>query len=191
MVQLPLVRRRLRIPLDSAAHSATTRPPVPEHPAAIGAQRRVPSPGSERSRGARGHLDDQPFSSVVLSPNGPYLARPGVILWQSRGFRHNRFHVDYSQWVPRFVHPRMRVDGRNVATAEVMMSPELAGLVSYQGPLLGTRYPLWEYPALTTSSPSRPASTSRHETSSPLDFRDTASPFDPFADLRRNAPWER
>jgi hypothetical protein len=126
-----------------------------------------------------------------VAPNGPYLARPGVILWQSRGFRHNRFHVDYSQWVPRFVHPRMQVDGRNVATAEVMMSPELAGLVSYQGPLLGVRYPLWEHPALTTSSPARPASTSRHETSFPLDFSATASPFDPFADLRGKAPWGR
>ena len=68
------------------------------------------------------------------------------------------------------------------------MSPELAGLVSYQGPLLGVRSPLWEHPALTTSSPSRPVSTSRHETSSPLDFGNTASPFDPFFDLRRNAP---
>jgi hypothetical protein len=108
-------------------------------------------------------------------------------VWQQRGFRHNRRHVDYSQWVPRFVHPRMHVDGRNVATAEVMMSPELAGLVSYQGPLLGVRYPLWEHPALTTSSPSRPASTSRHETSFPVGSNDTASPFDPFADLQRNA----
>ena len=61
----------LRIPLDSAAHSATTRPPVPEHPAAIGAQRRVPSPGSERSRGARGHLDDQPSPFKVTNHVGP------------------------------------------------------------------------------------------------------------------------
>ncbi len=37
--------------------------------------------------------------------------------------------------------PRMRVDGRTVSTAEATMSPELAGLVSYQGPLLGVRYP--------------------------------------------------
>ena len=126
-----------------------------------------------------------------VAPNGPYLARPGVIMWQTRGFRHNRFHVDYSQWVPRFVHPRMLVDGRNVATAEAMMSPELAGLVSYQGPLLGVRYPLWEHPALTASSPSRPASTSTHDTSFPVGSNDMACPFDPFVDLRRNAPWGR
>jgi hypothetical protein len=126
-----------------------------------------------------------------VAPHGPYLARPGVILWQSRGFRHNRFHVDYSQWVPRFVHPRMRVDGRNVSTAEVMMSPEFAGLVSYQGPLLGVRYPLWEHPALTMSRPAHPASTSRHETGSLLDANATTSPFDPFADLRGKAPWGR
>ena len=121
-----------------------------------------------------------------MAPNGPYLARPGVILWQSRGFRHNRFHVDYSQWVPRFVHPRMLVDGHNVSTVEVMMSPELAGLVSYQGPLRGVRYPL---PAGPVLNPSSPSSSSSHETSSPLDANETASPFDPFADLRRNATW--
>ncbi len=89
--------------------------------------------------------------------------------------------VDYNQWGPRFVHPRMLVDGQNVATAEVMMSPELAGFVSYQGPLLGVRYPLWQHPALTSSSTSRPASTSGHETSFPLDSSDTASPFDPLS----------
>jgi hypothetical protein len=112
---------------------------------------------------------------------------PGVILWQQRGFRHNRRHVDYSQWVPRFVHPRMRVDGRDVSTAEVMMSPELAGLVSYQGPLLGARYPMPTGPALNPSSMSSTASASPHETSSPVHSEDTASPFDPFADLWRNA----
>ncbi len=83
---------------------------------------------------------------------GPYMGQPGVILWQTKGFRHNRRHVDYSQWVPRFVHPQMLVDGRWergrlvggrwIPTAEVMMSPELWGLVSYEGPLRGTRYPL-------------------------------------------------
>ena len=122
-----------------------------------------------------------------VTPLGPYQGRPGVILWQQRGFRHNRHHVDYSQWVPRFVHPRMRVDGRDVSTAEVMMSPELAGLVSYQGPLLGARYPLSTGPALNPSSMSSTASGSTHETSSPVHEEDTVSPFDPFADLRRNA----
>jgi hypothetical protein len=85
----------------------------------------------------------------------------------------------------------MLVDGRNVATAEVMMSPELDGLVSYQGPLLGVRYPLWEHPALTASSTSRPVSTSGHDTSFPVGSTDTASPYDPFVDLRRNAPCGR
>ena len=119
---------------------------------------------------------------------GPYHGRSGVILWQQRGFRHNRRHVDYSQWVPRFVHPRMRVDGRNVSTLEAMMSPELAGLVSYQGPLPGARYPLPAGPALTPSSTSSPASTSRQDTVSLFDANATTSPCDPFADLRGNAP---
>ncbi len=67
-------------------------------------------------------------STTAGTPPGPSLPmartwRPGVIMWQTRGFRHHRVHVDYSQWVPRFVHPRMLVDGQNVATAEAMMSP--------------------------------------------------------------------
>ena len=78
-----------------------------------------------------------------------------------------------------------RLDGRGDDV------PELADLVSYQGPLLGARYPLPASPALNSWSTSRPASTSRHETSSPLDSSETASPFDPFADLRRKAPWGR
>jgi hypothetical protein len=122
-----------------------------------------------------------------VAPFGPYPGRSGVILWQQRGFRHNRRHVDYSQWVPRFVHPRMLVDGRNVATVEALMSPELAGLVSYQGPLLGARYPLPAGSAQTSSGTSSMAPTSRYETS-PIDSTATASAFDPFAELRFNGP---
>ena len=121
-----------------------------------------------------------------VTRDGPYQGRLGFILWQTRGFRHNRRHVDYSQWVPRFVHPRMLVDGAVVPTAEVMMSPELAGLVSYQGPLLGVRYPLRPSPAANPSSTWRTASTSPHETSSPMDSKDASNPFDPFIDLHRN-----
>jgi hypothetical protein len=71
---------------------------------------------------------------------GPYHGRAGFVVWQQRGFKHNRFHADYSQWVPRLVHPRMLVDGAEVPTADVMGSTELAGLVSYDGPLKATRY---------------------------------------------------
>ena len=35
----------------------------------------------------------------------------------------------------------MEVDGRRVSTADVMQSPELAGLVSYEGPLRSVRLP--------------------------------------------------
>jgi hypothetical protein len=119
-----------------------------------------------------------------VTPEGPYQGRPGMILWQTRGFRHNRRHVDYSQWAPRAVHPRMRVDGQNVATADVMTSPELAGLVSYHGPLLETRYPLYSRGAANRATTSGTASTSAHETSSWTDLRDAGSRLDPFTELR-------
>jgi hypothetical protein len=73
--------------------------------------------------------------------DGPFAGRGGLILWQTPGFRHDIAHVDYSQWVPRLVHPRMIVDGGEVATADVLGSAELAALVSYDGPLEGVRYP--------------------------------------------------
>ena len=114
-----------------------------------------------------------------------------MILWQTRGFRHNRRHVDYSQWIPRFVHSRMRVDGRNASTAEVMMSPELAGLVSYHGPLLETRYPMQSRGGARQATTASSASTSAHETSSPFVRRDAACRFDPFAELRCKATSRR
>ena len=85
-------RRRLRIPLDPATHSDSTRPPVPEHPAAIGAQRRASwfrwDPATRAAIGAqrralrvvrpylseRGRLDDQPVSSVFFSPNSFFVS---------------------------------------------------------------------------------------------------------------------
>lgn len=130
-------------------------------------------------------------TSGPVTRGGPYQGRPGIILWQTRGFRHNRRHVDYSQWAPRVVHPRMLVDGRNVSTAEVMTSPELAALVSYHGPLLETRYPLQSRGGANQSTASSTPSTSGHGTVPPTDLRDTASRFDPFAELRRNATSRR
>lgn len=79
-----------------------------------------------------------------VSPDGPYMGQPGVILWQTLGQRHNRKHVDNSQ-LQRLVRDKMQVlaDGNWVwkPTAEVMRSPEFSGLVSYEGPLRGTRHP--------------------------------------------------
>ena len=72
---------------------------------------------------------------------GPFQGRGGFVLWQTRGFRHDRAHVDYSQWVPRLVHPRMIVDGTELATADAMTDATLAPLLSYDGALKGTRYP--------------------------------------------------
>jgi hypothetical protein len=75
--------------------------------------------------------------------NGPYLGADGFILFQTRGFRHDVSHVDYSQWVPRLVHPRMWLDGQQVATADVLTSTDkdTNRLLTYDGPLPDTRYP--------------------------------------------------
>jgi hypothetical protein len=96
------------------------------------------------------HIDATPEDLAAIAHHlsypreqysGPYMGQPGIVLWQTRGYRHNRGHVDYSQWIPRFVHPWMEVNGERMRTADVMQSPTLSGLVSYEGPLRGTRYP--------------------------------------------------
>ncbi len=91
-----------------------------------------------------------------IGPNGPFPGRDGFILWQTRGFRHDIGHVDYSQWVPRLVHPRMVLDGEEVATADVLTSqdPDIAHLLTYDGPLEGTRYPMVQpLDAIATPAP--------------------------------------
>src|SRR5262245_11035800 len=81
----------MRIPVDSATHSGSTRPPVPEHLGAIGAQRRDPCSGHLALLvGARGRVDDQLLSSVFFSPSpffflidGPF-SESTCALWTSR-----------------------------------------------------------------------------------------------------------
>jgi hypothetical protein len=100
-----------------------------------------PTDHPQHPLGAQGAINYGWHAGGPVAANGPFPGRDGFILWQTRGHRHDRAHVDYSQWVPRLVHPRMWVDGAEVATADVMTSPDLAALLSYDGPLPGTRYP--------------------------------------------------
>lgn len=65
-------------------------------------------------------------------------------LWQPLGLAHNLEHCDYSQ-VVRLVQRRCLIDGAERDLADVMVDPELARLVSDEGPLRLTRLP--EVPA--------------------------------------------
>jgi hypothetical protein len=123
------------------------------------------------------HLDATPADLAAIVHHqscpqepysGPYMGQPGIVLWQTRGYRHDRGHVDYSQWIPRFVHPWMEVDGERRPTAEVMQSPTLSGLVSYEGPLRGSRYP------------DRPPTQTTARGSERREAREAGSPSDPF-----------
>jgi len=62
-------------------------------------------------------------------------------LVQPIGLRHGLTHVDYSQQL-RLMGRTIEVDGQRMEVADVMRSPELAGLVSDEGILPFTRHPL-------------------------------------------------
>jgi hypothetical protein len=72
-----------------------------------------------------------------FDPRAPH-ASGALKLWQPLGLAHNLDHVDYSQ-VVRLVQRRCLVDGEERDLTEVMVDPELAPLVSHEGPLRLTR----------------------------------------------------
>jgi peptidoglycan hydrolase-like protein with peptidoglycan-binding domain len=76
----------------------------------------------------RGHPD----RSANYGWHDPHA--PGGKLWQPLGLAHDRFHVDYSQTV-RLVRRTMKVDGVERDLVDVLCDPELAGLVSDEGPI--------------------------------------------------------
>jgi len=68
------------------------------------------------------------------------LSEGGLPLWQQVGLAHNRFHADYSQ-VVRLVSPDVMVDDQWMTYEDVLTSPELSPLLSYEGPMKITRSP--------------------------------------------------
>lgn len=65
---------------------------------------------------------------------------PGVRVIQGVGTVHNDQHTDYSQIV-RLAMRSCLIDGQERDLADVLMDPELAPLVSHEGPLPGWRQP--------------------------------------------------
>lgn len=79
-----------------------------------------------------------------FDPKAPYKSRPGGRgphpLWQPLGLAHDLGHVDYSQ-IMRLVHRMCFLDGATRDLLTVMRDPELASLVSDEGPLRIGRMP--------------------------------------------------
>lgn len=74
------------------------------------------------------------------SAGSPYISVTGKQLWQQNSTRHNQFHRDYSQtFVP--IGGLMLVNGSPMRVADVLRDPELAGLISHEGPLNFDRHP--------------------------------------------------
>jgi hypothetical protein len=73
-------------------------------------------------------------------PFDPAPTLPGEHLIQSPGTHHDPNWIDYSQ-VCLFVSAECVVDGLTAAFAEVAQSPDLAALVSHEGPLRFLRQP--------------------------------------------------
>jgi hypothetical protein len=61
-------------------------------------------------------------------------AAPNGLVWQPLGLAHDRWHVDYSQ-VVRLVDRNIEVDGVARDLVDVLRDPELAPLVSSEGPI--------------------------------------------------------
>jgi hypothetical protein len=75
--------------------------------------------------------------SVTRSPDG----RGGVVnVIQGRGKAHNSAHADYSQNVT-LVSRKAVLDGQQVDLDQILTDPNLAPLVSHQGPLRFLRQP--------------------------------------------------
>jgi hypothetical protein len=75
--------------------------------------------------------------------------RPDGTHIQPKSNIHGDFYVDYSHGI-RLVSPTMIVDGQNMNVEDVLKSPIYAGVLSDEGPLVRTRYPV---PASGGTSP--------------------------------------
>jgi len=66
---------------------------------------------------------------------------PGVLVLQPLATAHVDTFADYSQLVTGLVRRRCYLDGAEADLADILVDPDLAGLVSSEGPLPGTTYP--------------------------------------------------
>ena len=73
-------------------------------------------------------------------PKALYKNPVGIRLWQNVGTRHDRYHTDYSQTLI-LMDKKCEVDGQKMNVIDVMKSPELCELLSYEGVLKFTRQP--------------------------------------------------
>ena len=96
------------------------------------------------------HFEGSSFQGLKGEPT---VSLPGVRVIQGVGTVHNDQHTDYSQIV-RLVSRTCEVDGQQRDLADVLMDPDLAPLVSHEGPLPGWRQPdVTEAPPTTTVTP--------------------------------------
>lgn len=96
-------------------------------------QRIAGKPGMVANEGKHWVLSNRIAGKQNLAANYGWFMK-GRRPIQTVGTRHDTAHTDYSQIV-RLVKPTVRVDGREVDIRNVGRSPELAGLVSDEGPL--------------------------------------------------------
>lgn len=103
----------------------------------------------EAARAARTGLIAGHKKDVVLCNRLAYTPRRVAIYgWheldgqpiQDVSLFHDDSYADYSHGI-RFVAPTLRMDGEEIPLEQVYADPELAGMVSGEGPLRFTRYP--------------------------------------------------
>ncbi|MFO0612367.1 MAG: glycoside hydrolase family 25 protein [Polyangiaceae bacterium] len=83
---------------------------------------------------------EQAFNHGLYTPSATSVTPGGEHAIQVLGGAHGRFEIDYSQ-VVLLMRGDCSVDGAAMRTANVLTHPELAGLLSDEGPLEVTRQP--------------------------------------------------
>ena len=81
----------------------------------------------------------------------PYISHSGLHMWQTVGTRHDYAHSDYSQ-VLTLVRSDMLVDGQSMRTVDVMRHADFGWLVSDDGAMGITRYPVGDVKDMTDAT---------------------------------------
>jgi len=169
----------------------TTVPVFVEHNGIVRAQRAEQLNAHPLDALVAGHQKDVVIAAKLPSAPG----KVAIYGWhQTNGapiqplyLKHSAAWVDYSQCI-RLVQQRMTVNGSSTTVGEVLANPDLAGLLSDEGPVTDARYPTNAVSPLQTAVSA--ASLNKLIDNPEYQERITSFTFNPEVKVRVNAPGE-